>query len=146
MSGPTLFAPLLQAVISVVRQPCLHLKYHVLLILTDGAIHDMQVRGGARRGRGGKRDVFFSPLGPKETHSRLLPLTLPLPALRLCPCSVQDTIDALVTASRLPLSVLIVGIGNSPELSKMKVGRPQRKARKGQERGGDCKPAASPAP
>ena len=33
----------------------------------------------------------------------------------------QDTIDALVNASGLPLSFLIVGIGNSPELSKMEV-------------------------
>ena len=38
----------------------------------------------------------------------------PLPLL-------QDTIDTLVQASSLPLSILIVGIGESPELSKMEV-------------------------
>lgn len=34
----------------------------------------------------------------------------------------QDTIDCLVASSGLPLSILIVGIGNAPELSNMEVG------------------------
>ena len=37
------------------------------------------------------------------------------------PLSLQETIDTLVSASSLPLSILIVGIGESPELSKMEV-------------------------
>ena len=46
-----------------------------------------------------------------EFHpSKLAPLPL-----------LQDTIDTLVQASSLPLSILIVGIGESPELSKMEV-------------------------
>mmetsp|Transcript_14758 Transcript_14758/g.43317 ORF Transcript_14758/g.43317 Transcript_14758/m.43317 type:complete len:147 (-) Transcript_14758:332-772(-) len=75
LSGPTLFAPLLRHAVGLVRQaPRAGLKYYVLLILTDGCIHDM-----------------------------------------------QDTIDILVEASSLPLSILIVGIGSSPELKKMEV-------------------------
>lgn len=34
---------------------------------------------------------------------------------------MQDTIDTIVAASRLPLSILIVGVGNSPDLAKMDV-------------------------
>eukprot|EP00955_Chlamydomonas_euryale_P018549 197754-Chlamydomonas_euryale.AAC.2 len=44
LSGPTLFAPLLRHAVGLVRQaPRAGLKYYVLLILTDGCIHDMQV-------------------------------------------------------------------------------------------------------
>ncbi|KAG1669580.1 hypothetical protein FOA52_006353 [Chlamydomonas sp. UWO 241] len=81
LSGPTLFAPLLRTAVSLVRQPTAGLKYHVLLILTDGCIHDM-----------------------------------------------QDTVDLIVEASSLPLSILIVGIGESPELAKMEVLDADKKA------------------
>eukprot|EP00746_Dinoflagellata_sp_MGD_P037405 gnl/MRDRNA2_/MRDRNA2_189901_c0_seq1.p1 gnl/MRDRNA2_/MRDRNA2_189901_c0~~gnl/MRDRNA2_/MRDRNA2_189901_c0_seq1.p1 ORF type:complete len:556 (+),score=92.72 gnl/MRDRNA2_/MRDRNA2_189901_c0_seq1:3-1670(+) len=68
LSGPTLFAPLIQEVNrTVMTQPSSNrLQYHILLILTDGCIQDM-------------------------------------PA----------TIDAIVAASALPLSIIIVGIGNA---------------------------------
>ena len=65
LAGPTKFAPLVQRVnykIKIENDP---LKYHILLILTDGVIFDQ-----------------------------------------------QETIDALVEGSFLPLSVIIIGIGN----------------------------------
>lgn len=34
---------------------------------------------------------------------------------------LQDTVDTIVSASSLPMSIIIVGIGNSPELEAMKV-------------------------
>lgn len=70
LSGPTMFAPVLNNLIQTVRSKggCTQQqqKYNVLLILTDGQINDMQA-----------------------------------------------TIDALVTASSLPISVIIVGVGNA---------------------------------
>jgi hypothetical protein len=76
LSGPTLFAPLLNTAIAIASTPpslnCV--KYSVLLILTDGEIMDM-----------------------------------------------KPTVDAIVAASNLPLSILIVGVGNSPGLANMTV-------------------------
>ena len=63
-SGPSLFAPLLRKVISRINKNDI-LEYHILMILTNGVIDDL-----------------------------------------------QETIDVLVEASLLPLSVIIVGIGN----------------------------------
>ena len=62
-SGPTKFAPLIKNVISRINKNNLF-EYHILMILTDGVIDDL-----------------------------------------------QDTIDLLVEASYLPLSVIIIGIG-----------------------------------
>ena len=65
LAGPTLFCPMIRKVIKNIRKENNPLKYHILLILTDGIILDM-----------------------------------------------QETIDALVEGSYLPLSVIIIGIGN----------------------------------
>ena len=64
-SGPTLFTPLIKKVISKIDIGNIS-EYHILLILTDGVIDDL-----------------------------------------------QETIDILIEASRLPLSVIIIGIGNA---------------------------------
>jgi len=65
LAGPTKFCPMIRNVIDNIRAQNNPLKYHILLILTDGIILDM-----------------------------------------------QETIDALVEGSFLPLSVIIIGIGN----------------------------------
>ena len=65
LAGPTKFCPMIRKVINNIRAQNNPLKYHILLLLTDGIILDM-----------------------------------------------QDTIDALVEGSFLPLSVIIIGIGN----------------------------------
>ena len=65
LAGPTNFCPLIKKVIGNIKMENNPLKYHILLILTDGIIYDM-----------------------------------------------QETIDALVDGSFLPLSVIIIGIGN----------------------------------
>ncbi|KAL4428006.1 hypothetical protein ABPG75_002095 [Micractinium tetrahymenae] len=65
LSGPTLFAPIINAAAQLAAEPSPHPQYFVLLILTDGCIMDM-----------------------------------------------QNTLTALVGASSLPLSLLIVGVGN----------------------------------
>jgi hypothetical protein len=65
-SGPTLFAPLLKQIITNIKSENNKNVYHILLILTDGIINDM-----------------------------------------------NETIDYLVEASMLPLSVIIVGIGRA---------------------------------
>ena len=65
LAGPTLFCPMVRKVIEDIKGENNPLKYHILLILTDGIILDM-----------------------------------------------QETIDALVEGSFLPLSVIIIGIGN----------------------------------
>jgi len=65
LAGPTKFCPMIRQVIGNIRRENNPLKYHILLILTDGIIQDM-----------------------------------------------QETIDALVEGSFLPLSVIIIGIGN----------------------------------
>ena len=64
-AGPTEFTPLIREVISRIDKKDI-LEYHILLILTDGVIDDL-----------------------------------------------QETIDILVEASILPLSVIIIGIGNA---------------------------------
>ena len=71
-SGPTEFAPLIKTVISRIDSSDLF-EYHILMILTDGVIDDL-----------------------------------------------QSTIDALVEASELPLSVIIVGIGKE-DFKKMEI-------------------------
>ena len=65
LAGPTNFCPLIKRAIANIKKENDPLKYHILLILTDGIINDM-----------------------------------------------QETIDALVDGSFLPLSVIIIGIGN----------------------------------
>ena len=65
LAGPTEFCPLVQKVNETIRKENNPLKYHILMILTDGIIVDQ-----------------------------------------------QKTIDALVEGSFLPLSVIIIGIGN----------------------------------
>lgn len=64
LSGPTLFEHVIRNAINVARSTPQGLFYHVLLLLTDGEIHDM-----------------------------------------------QQTITAIVEASVLPLSIIIVGLG-----------------------------------
>lgn len=74
LSGPTYFAPLLEAVQGLARAPEMSQQaqsYTILLLLTDGEILDM-----------------------------------------------QQTVDALVAASKMPMSVVIVGVG-SADFSKM---------------------------
>ena len=71
-AGPTEFTPIIKKVISRMITKNI-LEYHILMILTDGVIDDL-----------------------------------------------QDTIDILVEASTLPLSVIIIGIGNE-NFSKMEV-------------------------
>jgi Copine len=41
LSGPTLFAPLLQTILQYMQSNMHVTMYHILLLLTDGAIHDM---------------------------------------------------------------------------------------------------------
>ena len=65
LAGPTNFAPLVRKVVDNIKAENNRLRYHILLILTDGIINDE-----------------------------------------------QDTMDALVDGSFLPLSVIIIGIGN----------------------------------
>ena len=74
LSGPTLFAPLIEASASIAASTnCSQQqqKYTVLVILTDGEINDM-----------------------------------------------PQTIDAIVRASNLPLSIIIIGVGNANFASK----------------------------
>jgi hypothetical protein len=65
LAGPTNFAPLVRKVVDNIRAENNPLRYHLLLILTDGIINDE-----------------------------------------------QDTMDALVDGSFLPLSVIIIGVGD----------------------------------
>ena len=65
-SGPTFFSPIIKDTINKIKIQNDKLEYHILMILTDGIINDM-----------------------------------------------NETIDALVEGSFLPLSVVIIGIGNS---------------------------------
>ena len=69
-AGPTYFAPLLKKVISRIKNMY---EYHIIMILTDGVIDDL-----------------------------------------------QETVDVLVEASLLPLSVIIIGIGDK-DFSKMDI-------------------------
>jgi hypothetical protein len=64
LSGPTLFAPLINKFIDNIRKENNKLVYNILMILTDGMINDM-----------------------------------------------DETINALVEASFMPVSVIIIGIG-----------------------------------
>ena len=69
--GPTYFAPIIREINKTIKGQNNKLKYHILMILTDGIIEDM-----------------------------------------------QDTINELVEGSFLPLSVIIIGVGNA-DFSKM---------------------------
>ena len=64
--GPTYFGPIIRNINKMIKDEGNNLKYHILMILTDGKIDD-----------------------------------------------IDDTIDALVEGSFLPLSVIIIGIGNA---------------------------------
>ena len=72
-SGPTFFSPIINKIVEDIKKENDILEYHVLMILTDGIIDDM-----------------------------------------------EETIDALVEGSFLPLSVIIVGIGDA-DFTKMNV-------------------------
>eukprot|EP00798_Chlamydomonas_sp_ICE-L_P002793 gene2793-12668_t len=74
LAGPTLFNPIIEAASRIAAQPADHIKYMVLLILTDGEIMDM-----------------------------------------------RESVRAIIAASKLPMSILIVGVGSSPELVNMEV-------------------------
>ncbi|KAJ3672083.1 hypothetical protein LUZ60_006804 [Juncus effusus] len=76
LSGPTSFAPVINAAISIVEKSW---QYHVLVIIADG-----QVTGNTKGGDG--------KLSPQE----------------------EATIDAIVTASNYPLSIVMVGVGDGP--------------------------------
>ena len=66
MSGPTYFSEILKETVKIVRSHGQKQIYHILLILTDGEIHDM-----------------------------------------------KQTIDLIVEhASTLPMSIIIIGVGN----------------------------------
>ena len=71
--GPTYFTPIIRQVINMIRSEENPLDYHILMILTDGVINDM-----------------------------------------------NQTIDALVEGSFLPLSVIIIGIGKA-DFSNMNI-------------------------
>ena len=71
-SGPTNFAPIINKVIGEIKNEDDVMNYHVLMILTDGKIED-----------------------------------------------IQETVDALVEGSFLPLSVIIIGIGDSEDFKYM---------------------------
>ena len=90
-SGPTNFVPLLENVISRINKNNLF-EYHILMILTDGVIDDL-----------------------------------------------QDTIDLLVEASYLPLSIIIIGIGkeNFSDMEKLDGDEIPLKARSGKMRARD---------
>ena len=64
LSGPTHFHHIINQTITVAQSTPAHSQYYILLILTDGAIMDM-----------------------------------------------QETIDSVVKASNLPISIIIIGIG-----------------------------------
>ena len=64
--GPTYFAPIIREMIKLIKNQKHKLKYHILMILTDGMIDDL-----------------------------------------------DQTVDELVKGSFLPLSVIIIGIGNA---------------------------------
>ena len=64
--GPTYFEPIIRNMNKMIKDECNKLKYHILMILTDGKIDD-----------------------------------------------IDNTIDALVEGSFLPLSVIIIGVGNA---------------------------------
>ncbi|XP_078169597.1 E3 ubiquitin-protein ligase RGLG3-like [Carex rostrata] len=75
LSGPTSFAPVINAAISIVESSW---QYHVLVIIADGQVTRTHVPDGK--------------LSPQE----------------------EATIDAIVTASHYPLSIVMVGIGDGP--------------------------------
>ncbi|KAF3337304.1 E3 ubiquitin-protein ligase RGLG1 [Carex littledalei] len=75
LSGPTSFAPVINAAISIVESSW---QYHVLVIIADGQVTRTNVPAGK--------------LSPQE----------------------EATIDAIVTASHYPLSIVMVGIGDGP--------------------------------
>ena len=75
--GPTLFSHFLGYFVNDIASKMsrgIPVDYTVILILTDGAIHDM-----------------------------------------------KETTEIIVRASELPISIIIIGIGNSHELEKMEV-------------------------
>ncbi|EFN58110.1 hypothetical protein CHLNCDRAFT_30221, partial [Chlorella variabilis] len=96
LSGPTLFAPIINVaaqVCAIASQPSSRPKYYVLLILTDGCIMDM-----------------------------------------------DHTLQAVVKASELPLSLLIVGVGSEDfsAMEKLDGDKKQIKAPNGQKAARDC--------
>ncbi|RWR90226.1 E3 ubiquitin-protein ligase RGLG1 [Cinnamomum micranthum f. kanehirae] len=79
LSGPTSFAPIINASIDIVVRS--NGQYHVLVIIADGQVSgnsESVTRPGA--------------LSPQE----------------------QETINAVVTASQYPLSIILVGVGDGP--------------------------------
>ena len=73
-SGPTYFAPLLKTILTEIRKGInIGFNYHIILILTDGVINDM-----------------------------------------------DDTIDQIIEACSLPVSIIIVGVGDA-NFSNMKI-------------------------
>ncbi|XP_078435224.1 copine (Calcium-dependent phospholipid-binding protein) family [Wolffia australiana] len=77
LSGPTSFAPLIHASISIVERS--NWQYHVLVIIADGQVTRSQ-------------DTPPGTFSPQE----------------------KATIDAIMTASSYPLSIIMIGVGDGP--------------------------------
>ncbi|KAG9446411.1 hypothetical protein H6P81_012539 [Aristolochia fimbriata] len=77
LSGPTSFAPLIEASVDIVERS--NGQYHVLVIIADGQVTR-------------NPDVLPGSLSPQE----------------------QATVNAIVTASQYPLSIILVGVGDGP--------------------------------
>ncbi|XP_034683577.1 E3 ubiquitin-protein ligase RGLG3 isoform X1 [Vitis riparia] len=77
LSGPTSFAPIIDAAIDIVEGS--NRQYHVLVIIADGQV------SGSLDGSSGR----FSP-------------------------QEQATVNSIVAASRYPLSIILVGVGDGP--------------------------------
>lgn len=72
--GPTYFAPMLKQFKYWIENCPVEKLYHIILILTDGDVHDL-----------------------------------------------EDTVDIIVGMSRLPVSIIIIGLGNGGDFSKMEI-------------------------
>lgn len=111
----------------IAGQPTATPKYWVLLILTDGWAGPVGLRGFTCSNlqlcmpHEARRSMFASADDAPLIISLTTPCHPPPPPLS-CIMDMANTLQAMVSASNLPLSLLIVGVGNA-DFAAMEVRR-----------------------
>jgi len=105
LAGPTNFAPVIREAIKIVQE---EKAYHILVIIADGQVTVPEDRAGPLRG-----DSFIDELPEELRAEARQQIQQGGDHQPSCNCH-QETVDAIVEASKYALSIVVVGVGDGP--------------------------------